>query len=284
MQIKKKQNKEMNLPVMAISMALILFGLVMSFIQDIARAPAYIQASLTKVNKPERPDFAQYNQLLKTFAKDGRIDYQKLKASPLLQAAMDELATTSPENFKKLDDIACYWFNAHNLIAIKVVCDEYPVRAPLKLKRDFIVRLFIVGGKAQSAETIWADFIHPKLVERRKDKAVQADSIFLLCRAYLGYPEITDHAITAETMRDDVAINVEKFVHNPANFVYNPDEHLFQISRFFQFYRDVFGQGFEDPWAFAMYYYDKADQVPFEPRLAKTFMPTFDWSINDISH
>lgn len=269
---------------MAVSLALILFGIAMAFIQDLARAPAYIKASLTQVNKPERPNFAQYNQLLKTFAKDGRIDYQKLKASPLLQAAMDEMATCSPDNFKKLDDIACYWLNAHNLIAIKIVCDEYPVTAPLKLKRELIVRQFVVGGKARSAESIWIDCIHPKLIEKRKDKAVQADTIFLLSRPFLGYPEITDHAVTAETMRDDIARNVEKFIHNPANLSYKPADHVFAISRFFQFYRDVFGQGFEDPWAFAMYYYDKADQVPFEPRLAKTFMPNFNWSINDISH
>jgi hypothetical protein len=81
--IKKKQHKEVNLPVMAVSMALVLFGLIMSFIQDLARTPAYIQASLTRVNKPERPDFAQYNQLLKTFAKDGRVDYQKSKSQSL---------------------------------------------------------------------------------------------------------------------------------------------------------------------------------------------------------
>lgn len=269
---------------MVISMAVVFFGLSMSLMQDILRAPVYIQASLTQLKKPDRPDFSQYNQLLKTFAKDGRVDYKNLKTSPLLPAAMAEMATTSPDNFKKLDDVVCYWFNAHNLIAIKTVCDEYPVITPLKLKREFISRRYVVGGKAHSAETIWVDCIHPKLVEKRKEKAVQADSIFLLCRAYLGYPEITDHAITAETMRADITNNLEKFIHNPANLIYKPDRHIFSISRFFQFYRDVFGQSFEDPWAFAIYYYDKADQVPFEPRLAKTFIQNFNWGINDINH
>jgi hypothetical protein len=282
--IKKQKSKENNLPAMAISMALILFGLTMALLQDIVRAPVYVQASLTPLKKPDRPDFSQYNQLLKTFAKNGRVDYKNLRSSPLLPAAMEEMATTSPVNFKRLDDIVCYWFNAHNLIAIKIVCDEYPVIAPLKLKREFIVRHFVVGGKAHSAETIWVDCIHPKLIDKRKDRAVQPDSIFLLCRAYLGYPEITDHAVTAETMRADISTNLEKFVRNPANLLYKPEAHIFSISRFFQFYRDVFGQGFEDPWAFAIYYYDKADQVPFEPRLAKTFIQNFNWSINDISH
>ncbi|MBP9091391.1 DUF547 domain-containing protein [bacterium] len=282
--IKKKQNKENSLVAMVISMAVVFFGLSMSLMQDILRAPVYIQASLTQLKKPDRPDFSQYNQLLKTFAKDGRVDYKNLKTSPLLPAAMAEMATTSPDNFKKLDDVVCYWFNAHNLIAIKTVCDEYPVITPLKLKREFISRRYVVGGKAHSAETIWVDCIHPKLVEKRKEKAVQADSIFLLCRAYLGYPEITDHAITAETMRADITNNLEKFIHNPANLIYKPDRHIFSISRFFQFYRDVFGQSFEDPWAFAIYYYDKADQVPFEPRLAKTFIQNFNWGINDINH
>jgi hypothetical protein len=279
-----KPKKEVNLAAVAVSIALVLVGLILSFVQDLVRAPIYIQASLTQTKKPERPDFTQYNQLLKTFSKDGRVDYAKLKASPLLQAAMDEMASTSPEKFSKLDDTVCYWINAHNLVAIKIVCDEYPVNAPLKLKREFIVRHFVVGGKALTVEKIWNDYIHPKLVDKRKDKVVQADTIFLLCRAFMGYPEITDHAITAETLRADITTNVDKFVHNPANFDYKPADHYFAISKFFQFYRDVFGQGFEDPWAFAMYYYDKADRVPFEPRLAKTFMPNFNWSVNDISH
>lgn len=279
-----KKNKQVNLPALAVSCALVAFGLIMTFVQDILRAPSYVQAYLTQVKKPEKPDFSKYDLLLKTFAKDGRVDYKNLKISPLLQAAMDEMASNSPDNFKSLDDTICYWFNAHNLIAIKIVCDEYPVSAPLKLKREFITRLFVVGGKAQSAESIWTDCIHPKLVDKRKEKAVQADTIFLLCRAYLGYPEITDHAVTAETLRADVEHNVDKFVHSPNNFDYKPEDHVFAISRFFQFYRDVFGQGFEDPWAFAMYYYDKSDKVPFEPRLAKTYIQNFNWSINDISH
>jgi len=279
-----KKNKHVNLPALAVSLALVAFGLIMTFVQDVARAPSHIQAYLTQVKQPERPDFSKYDLLLKTFAKNGRIDYKNLKNSPLLQAAMDEMASNSPDNFKSLDDTICYWINAHNLIAIKIVCDEYPVSAPLKLKREFVARLFVVGGKAQSAESIWTDWIHPKLVEKRKEKAVQADTIFLLCRAYLGYPEITDHAVTAETLRADVERNADKFIHSPSNFDYKPGEHVFAISRFFQFYRDVFGQGFEDPWAFALYYYDKADKVPFEPRLAKIFIQNFNWSINDISH
>jgi hypothetical protein len=279
-----KKNQQVNLPALAVSFALVAFGLILTFVQDLSRAPNYIQAYLTQVKRPERPDFSKYDLLLKTFAKDGRVDYKNLKTSPLLQAAMDEMASNSPDNFKSLDDTICYWMNAHNLIAIKIVCDEYPVSTPLKLKREFVARLFVVGGKAQSAESIWTDCIHPKLVDKRKEKAVQADTIFLLCRAYLGYPEITDHAVTAETLRADVEHNADKFIHSPKNFDYKPDDHVFAISRFFQFYRDVFGQGFEDPWAFALYYYDKADKVPFEPRLAKIFIQNFDWSINDVSH
>ncbi len=280
--IKKKQ--QLNLPAVVISIALVTLGFLMAFVQDIMRTPIYIQACLTSTNKPARPDFTQYNQLLKTFVKDGRVDYSQLKQSPLLAAAMAELATNSPEKFSTLDDTISYWLNAHNLLAMKVVCDEYPVRTPLKLKREFVVRLFVVGGKALSAESIYADYIHPKLTEKRKDKVVQADTIFLLCRAMIGYPEITDHAITAETLRADVASNTDKFVHNKANVDYQPAEHQFAISRFFQMYRDVFGQGFEDPWAFAIYYLDRADQVPYEPRLTKTFIPNFNWSINDTSH
>ena len=281
---KTKTPKPVNVPAVAIAITLVTLGLVMSFVQEIMQAPLYIQASLTPTKKPARPDFAQYDQLLKTFAKGGRVDYSQLKQSPLLAAAMAELAGNSPENFKSLDDTISYWLNAHNLIAIKVVCDEYPVTMPLKLKREFIDRRFVVGGKALSAEAIYSDYIHPKLIEKRKDKAVQADTIMLLCRGAIGYPEITDHAITAETLRADVASNTDKFVHNKTNVDYQPSEHFFAISKFFQMYRDVFGQGFEDPWAFAIYYLDRLDQVPYEPRLTKTFIQTFNWSINDTSH
>ncbi|MBA4079008.1 MAG: hypothetical protein C0508_28515, partial [Cyanobacteria bacterium PR.023] len=68
-----KKNQQANLPALAVSFALVAFGLIMTFVHDISRAPNYIQAYLTQVKRPERPDFSKYDLLLKTFAKDGRV-------------------------------------------------------------------------------------------------------------------------------------------------------------------------------------------------------------------
>ncbi len=276
-----KPPKQRHLATIVISIALIVFGLVLSLVQDIIRLPVTIMAACTRATTPATPDFSKYDALLKSIVKDGKVDYRKAKSEPLLGAALDALATTSCEKFTSNDDILCYWINAHNLLCIKLVCDHYPLETLFPVRRKFIADRFVVGGKTMSIEEILVDKIHPRVLGDDRRIAAPALAIFLICRGSLGYPQLVDHAITASTMMADMNANMDLFLHNPQNVDYQPNLSTIDISQFFQWYRDVFGQGFSDPWEFVLYHYDKDDKLTTDARLEKRFFGKFNWSVND---
>jgi hypothetical protein len=283
--IKKRSDvepKKNSFATVAASIVLLTMGLILSFTHDISRLPTFLMAVLTPVTKAERPDFSSYDRLLKTYVKDGLIDYKKLKQGPELNQALDWLARNNPSLYNNRDDAFCYWMNAHNLLAIKIMADGYPNVQTLRLKRDFVVRDFVVGGQSMSAEQIYTDQLRPRLTGKNDKDIVPAEGMFLFCRGALGYPAITDHAVTAQTLAADAEKGAQDFVHNKANVLYEPNQDEFSISPFFQWYREVFGRGFEDPWAYALYQLDHDDTIPYSPLLQKKFMANFNWRMNDI--
>jgi|GEM_PF-496560 len=277
-----KAPKQRHAVSIAISIGLVIFGLVMSFVQDIVRLPVTIMAACTRVTAPARPDFSKYDALLKSIVKDGKVDYRKAKSEPLLGAALDALASTSCEHFASNDDIICYWINAHNLLCIKLIADHYPLETLFSIKRKFIADRFVVGGKSMSIEEILIDKIHPRILGGDRKIASPSVAIFLICRGAIGYPRIIDHAITASTMMADMSNNMDLFLHDPQNVEYKPNLSILDISQFFQWYRDVFGQGFTDPWEFVLYHYDKDDKDTPDAQLEKRFIGKFNWSVNDL--
>lgn len=285
--MKKKsaaEPKKSSFATVAISIVLIMVGVMATFLHDLSRAPINLMAMLTPVTRAEKPDFQAYDKLLRTYVKDGRVDYRRLKKGQELRDALDWLARNEPSQYKNRDDAFCYWMNAHNLLGIAIMADNYPTVQTIRLKNQFVIRDFVVGGRALSAEQIWTDELRPRLSGNNTKIIVPSEGMFLFCRGALGYPAITDHAVTAATLAADAQKNMNDFVHKPTNVLYEPNKDRFTISPFFQWYREVFGRGFEDPWEFAIYALDHDDVAPYPPMMQKSIFATFDWRLNDSAH
>jgi len=171
--------------------------------------------------------------------------------------------------------------NAHNLLSIKLICDHYPIPTLFPVKRSFISSRYVVGGKSTSIEEIWTDQLRPRVLGGDKRIEAPPAGVFLLCRGAVGYPHLLDHATTSASMVKDIDSNADAFLHDAANVDYRPDVLVFKISQFFMMYREVCCQGFEDPWEFVLYHYDKDDKETIDPRLEKKYLPRFDWRLND---
>src|SRR5262245_13657878 len=81
-------------------------------------------------------DSAAYERLLKTHVRPGTVngirlnlvDYAAVKADRLYAQAVADFAEAKPELFSTEGERFAFWANAYNLLAIKAVIDQYPVK------------------------------------------------------------------------------------------------------------------------------------------------------------
>lgn len=244
----------------------------------------HIQAMMTVVKHPTKADFSAYTRLLQKHVKTVEIknllDYKAIKTDPDLSAALKELATTSPDKLDELDSLL-YWVNAYNLLAIKCVADRFPVESGKQTSSDLHKRLFVVGGKNISVGDILSTKIHPAI---KGDEFAVCDEriVYLTCRGTMGEPNVLNHAITRETLADDIATNMHSFIENRLTAYINRDGKTFYISPWFEWHRRVFGLRHREMHSYVLSLMKPEDRRENGLYCLRSTFPKFDWRINDI--
>lgn len=78
-----------------------------------------------------------YGKLLKAHVRPGTVsgirlnlvDYRSIQADPSYPQALRDFASAKPESFPNDKERFAFWANAYNLMAIKAVIDQYPVKS-----------------------------------------------------------------------------------------------------------------------------------------------------------
>jgi hypothetical protein len=237
--------------------------------------PLMVESVFIRVNHPLVYKFPAYSKLLPQIVKGDFVDYQEIKKSRLLDDAVSELASTSPDDLEDDKQRFCFWINAFNMLTLKAVMEKYPIERldEKAVTRSFSANKYFVGGRGVSIEEIKRYELMPRL--RTKPTA-----LFLLCNGALGSPPLLDHTITVDTLNTDAEAAAHKFVNDKHNAIYDPDHKSFVVSPLLKWNEELFAR-YGGPAEFANKYRLEVLDLHGMGVLFVSFARNFNWFLND---
>ncbi len=251
-------------------------GLILTVAHVVAHLGEYTTALTAKQTQPDSYRFPLYDQLLRKNVKDDLVDYAAFSKAPELNDSVKALASVDSSQMSGKEQLT-FWINTYNLLVIKTICDRYPITSIQQLGNDFGSRKFAIGGQVLSINEILAERIQPLLKSK-----IEPRSIMLICGGSKGYPGLTDHVITPDSMASDMNVAIYKFVNNPENVSTSLEDHSFNLSPYFQWYAEYLQGEYPSVHAWVNLYIPPEKRVNLDVSYTlKTFRKTFDWTLND---
>lgn len=234
------------------------------------------------VKKENSFSHAQFDQVLKKFSEDGKVDYKGLTRD---RSDLDEYITSLSSVSKKAfnawsehEQIA-YLINYYNAATIQLIIDNYPVKSIKDLggffsspwKKEFI-NLF---GAKRSLNHIE----HEILRKRYKEPRVH----FALVCASIGCPILREEAYTGELLVAQLKDQALNFLADPNKNYWDPKSKTLYLSPIFKWFAEDFEKQSGAVWAFIYPYLPKEERKSIQaltqgkPRIRYT---NYDWNLN----
>lgn len=260
------------LPIAAIAIGVLLLG---SF--ALRHLPQNARAIMLHVDHPETYRFTIYDDLLRKYVKDGRVDYANLKTDPDLKRAVEAIEPIASDKLNSEKERAAFWINAQNLLTLKLICDHYPITSIDQISQYWSQTPFIIGG-----ENVSVSRAYDRAINQMDDKRLPVSTVFLISRGSVGYPPLTNHAITPESLEADAKLAAYKFINSPNNVYYNDERLEFLLSPLLKRYERILNRSKYDPHNFAVLHMS-GKSVPDLTNLmiTKTYFPKIDATLND---
>ncbi len=175
--------------------------------------------------------FSKTNAFLKIHVKNGRVDYGAIKDNPghldeILRSAQDISVAKSDSNTYQ-----AFWNNAYNLLVIKEVAENYPVKSPLDINGIFDTTKHQIGG-----EHITLNAIENRLL--RGSFSDEARFHFVLVCAGLGCPPIINEAYLPDALEGQLQRQTVLALNDPDFVKVKNDKVL--LSQIFDWYKEDF--------------------------------------------
>jgi hypothetical protein len=231
-------------------------------------------------------DTSAYAGLLEAHVKPGSIggirlsvvDYRGIQSDPNYAKALQAFAAVTPAQLQGKNERLAFWINAYNLLAIKAVLDQYPVKSIKDggslLQSIWKKKVGTVAGKAYALDDIENGILRKDFTEPRIHFAI-------VC-ASLSCPDLRAEPYTAERLDAQLDEATRAFLANPAKgLVPGSDGKTAKASSIFKW----FGEDFGAVGGVSKFILTKA-----EPALAARIAGLteaglsyleYDWSLND---
>ena len=244
----------------------------------------------------------QFDALLKSHVKDGRVDYPAfLKDRVQLDAYIASLGTASPSGYEAWDESTkiTFWINAYNAITLKVILDHYPIKrsgSPLGLafpansirqipgQWDKITH--VVMGRPMTLNGIEHETLRKKFREPRIHMA-------LVCAAK-GCPPLRSEAYEGKRLSQQLDDQARIYLSSPVGFKLDKEGKTVALSSIFLWFGDDFLKAYGDPQepreltdkkravvAFASRYVSPDAQAFFKKGGYRLSFLGYDWSLNE---
>lgn len=198
---------------------------------------------------------------------DGKIKYSGLKKSPgELLYIINNVSKLDIQPLANDTKIA-FWINAYNLLVIRNVLDNYPVRS-VNFITDFFDKKFqIANGEftLNEIENILHDLI--------KDPA----SHFILCNGANGSSKLLNSAYLPETVRYQISYQMKSTINKLGFIKVNKDNKSVELPLVFEIHKKDFITQYYNQLDFLNVFLDKK----LDNKLQITFAK-FDLSLNEI--
>ncbi|MGB5370500.1 MAG: DUF547 domain-containing protein [Flavobacteriaceae bacterium] len=211
--------------------------------------------------------FAKADVFFKNYVEGGKVHYLEIGKNPDILNDLLKVGKNIRVSKENAKEFQAFWINAYNVLVIKSVIENYPLKSPLDIAGFFDKTIHEVGGLE-----ITLNDIENKLL--RENFPEEPRFHFVLVCAGLGCPPIIDRAYLPETLNAQLleqtilALNDPSFIQQKGN--------KFFISEIFEWYRNDFEQNGRKLIDFINHY--RTEKIAKSTKLS--FYP-YDWRINE---
>lgn len=212
--------------------------------------------------------FDDFNRFLLEEVVFGLVDYEKLKANPdKVNDLVSQIASYNPGDSSQ-DHQTAFYINAYNILVIKQIADNYPVKSPMDIKGFFKVKTFDVAGEMLTLDAI--EFT--KLIGPTQDPRIH----FALGCGARSCPFLYDNAFYPDKLQEQLEFRAELIIDRP-NYVFVDDKKQTVIlNKIFDWYSDQF----DSAEGSLINYVNKYRFYKVPEQYAVQFQE-YDWSLND---
>jgi len=188
--------------------------------------------TLVVVNAQEKASyFKKADTFFNTYVSEGRVDYDAIVEHKNELLELLDLAKSIELETSNASDYQAFWINSYNLLVIKSVVENHPLKSPLDKAGFFDKTKHEVGGI-----NITLNDIENKLL--RANFPNEPRFHFVLVCAGLGCPPIIDKAYLPETLEMQLEQQTLKALNDP-NFI-RVNKNKVKISQIFEWYKGDF--------------------------------------------
>jgi len=175
----------------------------------------------------------KFDDILKTFVKDGQVDYNGLKLSQkLLENYIDQLDSVSEDELQMftIDQKLAYWLNFYNACFLDAVSQN----SPLPLVEG------TAGRNVRQIEGLWTAYKWETPLGRRSLNGLETQLgkyskglwVFGINRGTVGGPKILNEAFQADRIQQQLTKAVELWLVDPQNWTIDVEKRHIQVSEF----------------------------------------------------
>lgn len=175
--------------------------------------------------------FDEADTFFKTYVKDGLVNYPALKKESGELEKMVSLIKSEPM-MKRADEKA-FLINAYNILAIKMVVDNYPMVGPLEVDDFFDKEVFEVHTNRTSLNGLEKKQLYPAFPDPRLH--------FVLVCAAKGCPKLASHAYRPEGLDIQLDKTTATVINDRSFTRIDESTGQLQLSQIFEWYEKDFG-------------------------------------------
>lgn len=212
--------------------------------------------------------FDDFNSFFVKEVTFGLVDYGGLKENPdSLNLLIDKIASYNLDGTSQ-DHRSAFYINTYNILVIKQIVDNYPIKSPMDVSGFFKVKTFKVANETVTLDQI--EFI--KLFSETKDPRIH----FALGCGARSCPFLYDNAFYPDKLQEQLEFRAELIIDRP-NYVHVIEkEKKVILNKIFDWYTDQFidnaGSLINYVNKYRFYKVPKDYQIAFQE---------YDWSLND---
>ena len=210
--------------------------------------------------------FAKSDVFFKTHVKKGKVAYADIKENTASLDELLEMAKIITVSKGNKNEYQAFWINGYNLLVIKGIVENYPIKSPLDQAGFFDRVKHDIGGTS-----ITLNDIENKLL--RKNFSSEPRFHFVLVCGGLGCPPIINESYKPETLNDQLQKQTKLAMNDPKFIRVNGSK--VKISQIFEWYKGDFKQDGSIVDFINRYRTEKL------PEKVKVSYYKYDWTLND---
>ncbi|MBC8045332.1 MAG: DUF547 domain-containing protein [Fimbriimonadaceae bacterium] len=173
--------------------------------------------------------FTDANAFMNKYVNAGRVDYAAIQTDRTMLDKLVDVIASAHVSDGSADTQIAFYINAYNILTIKNVVDNMPIKSPLDVQGFFDTKKFTVAGASLTLNEIENKKLRP-------DPRVH----FVLVCAAKGCPKIINEAYMPDKVQAQLNAQTKKALNDPEFIKVDATNKKVQVSQIFEWYKDDF--------------------------------------------